>query len=229
MVLALLVFSSCGIGSCVMGPKDAGRALDDMSSADVLKRAAEDRYDAPRDGKMTDQQVQMYLKVQNRAHELRKVARERFDEQAGKAEAAEQGGKKLTSIWEGMKAISKVGDLLTVDIRAAHELGFNTAEYEWVKSQVLEATFSHWYMDTTGSLHQQSLESLNKARAEATDANLQSLLDQQIGNIEQAVREEQERAAEEAREKPGLTENVQLLKKYRAELDALKNLQAEAE
>jgi hypothetical protein len=216
------MLSSCG--SCGIGSKDAGRALDERSSLDVLSRAAEDRYDEPRDGKLTDQQIQMYLKVQNRAHELRKVARERLDEQAGKAEAAERGGKKLTSIWEGMKAIGKAGDLLTVDIRAAQELGCNTAEYNWVKSQVLEASFSHWYSDATTSLQQQSLESLTRARAEAADAQLRGLFDQQIASMEQAVKEEQERVADEARRNPGLVHNAELLKKYRIEFDALKNL-----
>jgi hypothetical protein len=225
VVLVLFVFSSCG--SCLTGPKDAGQALDDQSSIDVLKRAAEDKYEAPRDGKLSEEQVLMYLKVQNRAHELRKVAKERFEEQAGKAEAAEQGGKKLTSIWEGMKSLSKVGDLLTVDIRAAQELGHNTAEYEWVKNQVLEASFSHWYSDAAASLQQQSLDNMKKARAEAADSNLSSFFDQQISVLEQSIKEEEERAAEEAKDKPGLRHNVQLLQKHRVELDALKTLLAE--
>ena len=41
---------------------------------------------------------------------------------------------------EGFKSINTVGEFLTADIRAAKDLGYNTAEYQWVKGQILAAS-----------------------------------------------------------------------------------------
>jgi hypothetical protein len=41
---------------------------------------------------------------------------------------------------EGFKTMGSAADMLTADIRAAKDLGYNTQEYLWVKSQVLAAS-----------------------------------------------------------------------------------------
>ena len=43
---------------------------------------------------------------------------------------------------DGIKSLGSAADFFTADVRAAQELGYNTAEYQWVKAQIMEAVGS---------------------------------------------------------------------------------------
>src|SRR5450759_1430296 len=46
------------------------------------------------------------------------------------------GDKSLAGLVEGFKTMGSVADLVTADIRAARDLGYNTHGYMWVKGQI---------------------------------------------------------------------------------------------
>ncbi len=203
MIWRLFILASClFVASCGWfggKPKEAAKALDEKTSLQVLKEADKDEYEAPEDGRLTESQVQMYVKVQKRAFELAQVAAKRLEEQSEKAEAAEKEGSKTKSAWEGMKALGKVGDVLTADLRAAQELGYNTAEYTWVKGEVVKAYSSSTFENASGSFQTQALHQLEQAKSQAKNAEEQKFFDEQIANVQKTIAEEQ--AAEAAKER----------------------------
>lgn len=119
--------------------EDVGKRLDDKGTREVLAEASEDEYTPPPDGKLTREQIEMYLEVREREQEITKVARERIEKGA---EKLKEGEKSLSGLMDGIKSLGSAADFFTADVRAAQELGFNTAEYEWVKSRIIEAVGS---------------------------------------------------------------------------------------
>lgn len=119
--------------------EDIAERLDQKGARDVLSEASEDEYTPPADGKLTREQVEMYMAVRQREQEIAKVARERVEKGAEKLKNNE---KSFSGLMDGIKSLGSAADFFTADVRAAQELGYNTAEYEWVKSQVMEAVGS---------------------------------------------------------------------------------------
>lgn len=133
LVAALVL--SCSSG----GPQSAEEAFDERGVTDVLSQAAEEEYTPPDDGLLSAAQVEMFVKVKEREIELLEVASKRFQESAADAKEADDNGNKLESLVDGLDALKKLSELVTTDLRAAQELGYNSEEYQWVKGQILVA------------------------------------------------------------------------------------------
>ena len=110
------------------------------STRDLLKDVANDRYTPPKDGHLTDGQVQMYLKVRDHEKDIAQVAKKQAQEHADAAKKA--GEKSITGMMEGFKTLASAADMATADIRAAKDLHYNTQEYLWVKGQIIAASLS---------------------------------------------------------------------------------------
>ena len=95
--------------------------LKDRGTGDLMKEVANDTYDPPQDGRITDNQVQMYLKVREHEKKIAEVAKAEMKQHAEKAEA--KGDKSIGGFMEGMKALGSAADFLTADIRAAKREG----------------------------------------------------------------------------------------------------------
>lgn len=134
-LLLIVLFSS----ACFGESEDIAERLDQRGSRDVLSQASEDEYTPPADGKLTREQIEMYLVVRQREQEIVRVARDRIEQGAEKIKGNE---KSLSGLMEGIKSLGSAADFFTADIRAAQELGYNTAEYEWVKAQILRSAGS---------------------------------------------------------------------------------------
>lgn len=130
-LLALLTALSFGCG----GERDVAESLDDKSFRDVLSEADKDEYTPPEDGKLTRQQIEMYLEVREHERAIAEAARKRLSETA---ENMKERKGSFGELMEGMKGFGAVADFVTADIRAAQDLGFNTAEYRWVKAAIQE-------------------------------------------------------------------------------------------
>src|SRR4029078_11787311 len=98
--------------------------LEKVGTTDLMKKVADDKYEAPADGKLTDAQIQMYLKVREHEKQIAQVAKQEAQQHAANAKKA--GDKSLAGMMEGFKTLGSVADLMTADIRAAKELGYNT-------------------------------------------------------------------------------------------------------
>lgn len=216
IIFLLTVCVACGSSSS----EDDAQVLKDKGVLDVLEEADKDSYDPPADGKLTEKQVQMYLEVKKRERDLTKVAAEQLSKKNQELKDAEKEGAGLAAAWKGIEALKGLGNLVTADIRAAQELGYNTAEYQWVKEQVLEAglaTYAHNLREETNSALKQTLQELQAAREKAPNDEMRSFYDTQITNYEKMIAEQ----AEQDKPPEATAHNQQLIQKYADDLKLL--------
>jgi hypothetical protein len=219
LIAAAITLVGCGKES---SEKTAER-LKDKGAMDVVRQAADDKYDPPADGKLTDAQVQMYLKVREREVEIAKVARQQLEQQAAKVK--EKGDRSIGGLMEAYKGLGTAANFLTADIRAAQELGFNTAEYMWVKGQVIKASAAE-YMEKSqaqlAAVTDQAYENMKKQYETTTDETTKQALKGMLDQMEKS-------RAEISADKMGVDDtdrfNRDLLAKYE---DSLKALATEA-
>lgn len=190
-------------------------SLEEKGTIDVMDEIAKaPEYHGPADGKLTDQQVKMYIEVRQREQKIREVALKELKAKGDKAKEE----KREVGMFEAMKAIGDLADVATADLRAAHELGHNPNEYTWVKERVLEAQLAQ----TSKALNQQMvqgqqsiLKMLEEQKKLATDDTQKAELDKQIAELKNSA------AEAEANNTPGAEHNLQLIAKYKADFDKL--------
>jgi len=190
--------------------------LDKRGTTDLMKEVANDKYTPPGDGRLTDGQVRMYLKVREHEKAIAQVAREEMKKHA---EAADKEGKKsLGSLMEGFKAMGSAADFLTADIRAAKDLGYNTQEYLWVKGQILAASSSAM-AEKMGEAMSANMEkayaAAKKGYDEAKDEQTKKFYANMLATYDQS-----RQGLPQKDEDAALTYNRQLLSKYEGELNA---------
>lgn len=106
--------------------------------SEIAILTSNDKYSPPADGRLTDAQMVMYLKVREHEKVIAEVAMMQAKERPDSAKKA--GEKSFAGMMEGFKTMGSSGDQLISDIRSAKDLGYNTQEYLWVKSQVIAAS-----------------------------------------------------------------------------------------
>lgn len=188
------------------------------STTDLMKKVADDKYTAPADGKLTDAQVQMYLKVREHEKQIAQVAKQEAQQHADAAKKA--GDKSLAGLVEGFKTMGSVADLVTADIRAAKDLGYNTQEYLWVKGQILAvstAAMGEKMGEAMTAGMDKTIAETKKAYAEATDENTKKMYKETLDAFE---KQKQEQAAQKEKEDPALAYNKALVSKYESALNA---------
>ena len=219
---AVLTISVCLFGCRVKEAIDQAKIARDLnksgSTTDLIKDASKDHYTPPADGKLTDAQVQMYLKVRDHEKDIAKVAREQLKEREAKIK--QEGEKSISGTIDAFKGLGSVADLMTADIRAAKDLGYNTAEYQWVKSQILAASASVY----TEKLQQATSASMDSAYAqmkkqydEAKDEQTKKAYADMLANYDKS----KQQMATEQKVDPAVAYNRQLLSKYENALNAL--------
>ena len=195
--------------------------LDNHGTMDLMEDVSKDKYTAPSDGKLTEGQVQMYLKVREHEKVIAQVARK---EAQGHAEAAKKAGEKsIAGMMEGFKTIGSAADMLTADIRAAKDLGFNTQEYLWVKGQVLEAstaTLSSKMAEATNASFDNAYGQMKKAYDEAKDDQTKAMYKTMLDNYDKQRAEMKQSATNVS---PAVAYNQQLLAKHDSAFNALTN------
>lgn len=191
--------------------------LKDRGTIDLMKQTAEDEYNPPADGKLNDTQVQMYLKVREHEKKIAAVAKEEMKKHAG--EAQKSGEKSIGGMMEGLKALGSAADLMTADIRAAKDLGYNTQEYLWVKEQILAASgaaISEKATEAMQATMDASYKEMKKAHDEATDPATKKMYADMLAGYETSKAE----MAQQQQQDPGVAHNRQILAKYENELKA---------
>jgi hypothetical protein len=191
--------------------------LDKRGTTDLMKQVADDKYTPPTDGRLTDAQVQMYLKVREHEKQIAAVAKEEMKKHA--ADAEKKGDKSIAGMLDGFKALGSAADFVTADIRAAKDLGFNTQEYLWVKQQILTVSTAQMAEDfskATQASFDQAYAQAKKAHDEATDEQTKKLYADAMAGYE---KQKQEMAAQTEQD-PAAQYNKQLLSKYENTLNA---------
>lgn len=192
--------------------------LDKRGTTQLMKEVVNDTYEWPADGKLTDAQIKMYLKVRDHEKAIAQVAREEAQKHADAAK--QKGEKSFGGMVEGFKTLGSLADFLTADVRAAKDLGFNTQEYMWVKGQILTASSSavaEKFSETMNSSMDKAYQDAKKAHDEAKDEQTRAIYAQLLAGYEQSRKE---MAAQKKDEDPAAAYNRQLLRKYENELNA---------
>jgi hypothetical protein len=195
------------------------RDLDKRGTVDLMKEAAEDKYDAPADGKLTEAQIQLYLKVREHEKQIVQVAKQEAAQHAEKAKKA--GEKSMAGMFEGLKTLGSVADIATADIRAAKDLGYNTQEYLWIKGKVLEAAGAEMSEKMTATIQASfasSYAETKKSYDEAKDEQTKAVYAQLLANLDQ---QKKEMEAQKQQQDPALVYNRQLYGKHADALNAL--------
>lgn len=193
-------------------------ALQDKGTMELMQEVGNDEYNAPEDGRLTEAQIQMYLKVREKEKAIAQVAKAELEQHSKKANAA--GEKSLAGALEGLKGLGSVADFMTADIRAAKELGFNTQEYLWVKGQVLAASgleMQEQSAKAVENMMNESYAALQKQHDEATDETSKKMFAEMLAGYE---KNKQEMAQQQPDADPAAAYNRELLKKYENALNA---------
>ena len=219
--VAVLVCAALALG-CHKAKEESIKAdLEKRGTVDLMKEVADDKYTPPADGKLTDAQVQMYLKVRDHEKQIAQVARAEAQKHADAAK--KEGEHSLSGLMEGIKTAGAAAEMFTADIRAAKDLHYNTQEYLWVKGQILAASVSAMTEQTTKAMNASmdtSYQQIKKSYDEAKDEQTKKMYGDMLAGMEKS---RQEQAAEQSKVDPALAYNRQLLSKYENALNALTN------
>ena len=219
-LLITILFTGCKAKE-TMDKASISRDLSKRGTTDLMKEVANDKYTPPADGRLTDAQVQMYLKVREHEKQIAQVARQDAQKHADAAKKA--GEKSLSGMVEGFKTLGSVAEMVTADIRAAKDLHFNTQEYLWVKGQILAASTSAMAEKASqalGSTVDQSYQQIKKAYDEAKDDQTKKMYGDMLAGYE---KQKQEMDQSKVKEEPAVAYNRQLLSKYESVLNAYAN------
>jgi hypothetical protein len=213
-VLALSVVLFVGCKAREIAEKaNIAKDLEKRGTLDLMKEVSKDSYDPPKDGKLTDAQIQMYLKVRKHEKDIAQVALKKADEHAKAADAAKSS---LAGVMESFNTMKAAAQFATADIRAAKDLGYNTQEYLWVKGQIMAVSMTSFAETATGALDV-AYQQTKKAYDEAKDEQTKQMYKQMLDGYDQSRKEGKEATANQD---PALVYNRELVKKYDNELTA---------
>jgi hypothetical protein len=218
VLVASIVLPSCKAKK-MLDAAAISKDLDKRGTTDLLKETSKDQYTPPADGRLTDGQVQMYLKVREHEKDIAKVAKAELQKHSQAAD--KEGEKSISGMMEGFRALGSAADVLTADIRAAKDLGYNTAEYQWVKGQVLAASTSAMaekMSQATSAMMDSGYQQMKKQYDEAKDETSKKMFADAMKNYED---QKKQMEAEKEKEDPAVAYNRQLLSKYENVLNAM--------
>jgi len=221
VLAAALAAGGCGGGDDEASVEDR---LAETGTMDVLEKAGEAEYDPPADGELTEDQVEMYIAVQERAWKIRQVTAKKVEEKTKDAE----GQDRQVGFLDAMRSLGDVGDFVTAELRAAQELGHNPAEYQWVQGKVLEAQMARataGMREQMAGVGDQVVEMLEAQREAATDEETRRQLDEQIAEARKNFAEAQQEDPDAW--EPGVEHNVELVARYDEKLEELQQRIAE--
>lgn len=194
------------------------QSLKEKGVGDLMEEISKDSYEPPADGRLTEAQVQMYLKVREREVKIAQVTKDQLKERAAKAQKA--GEKSIAGMVEGFKAMKDAANFLTADLRAAKELGYNTQEYMWVKGQILTASTSAMAEKAGEAINasfDQAYAQTKKAYDEAKDETTKKMYAEMLAGYDKS-REEMKQQQQNA--DPAAAYNRQLLAKHENAINA---------
>lgn len=214
IVLLALMAPSC------RGSEDDEAAIRErlakVKTADLMAEVAKAEYTPPADGRLTADQIRMYLQVKEREAKIREVATAP-PEGAGISPLAERpsgpGGDPGAQ-----------DDFVTADLRACQELGVNPKEYAWVEERVQEARMAQASQSLEGQLGGQRARYVAMLEAEKAAAD-----DARKAEIEQQIEAfKQDAAAAAPHLSPAVQFNLALLSGYQDKIEQAEAVEARA-
>lgn len=152
LVASVAVFVVLGVvfGAGMMGSRMSG--LDDVDVGNsagssgstvfgglerqgrIIESANEDRYDPPRNGKLSQSQVEEFVAVMMKTQDYRTAQAERLEKLGKKADNNE-----VASMAEAMSGLAGVASIANAEMEVVKTAGGNWAEHQWVKEQLYTA------------------------------------------------------------------------------------------
>jgi len=223
-ILAVAILTSLALLGCrakeLVEKESIKSDLHKRGTMDLMKQVADDKYTPPADGKLTDTQIQMYLKVREHEKQIAQVAKQEAQQHAAAADKA--GNQSIAGMMEGFKSLSSAAEMLTADVRAAKDLHYNTQEYLWVKGQVLAASTAAMGEKVGQAMNAQMdtmYQQVKKQYDEAKDEQTKKMLGETLANLDKSKQE----SAQQQKADPTVAYNRQLLSKYDNALNAITN------
>ncbi len=179
----------------------------------LIERARQDRYTPPVNGKLTEAQVLMFIAVRQKEAQLARQAEQRIDKTSENLKNADD--ETIVGVIKGFSAMSDLARLATLDIQAAEMMNINTAEYEWVKTTLLEVALA----DQAATMH----KAITTAQKDLLN-HLRQLADNETNTAKRAFYRQQISEIESNRQPPpqtdiaGLKHNTVLYQKYKHRL-----------
>lgn len=218
-LLMVLVLFSCGSKE-----ENIEKEFSKKGTMELMEEIEKDKYSPPKDGTLTEKQIEMYIAVKQEELAYAKQAAENLKEKAEKLDEKKEEGKKtgLGDYITAFKAMGDVADFVTADLRAAKKLGYNAKEYQWVRETIVANTMAVW-QDTTrqsaSKMYSEMLDRLKEQREAATSEEMKEMYDQQIKSISEGVNEMNK---VEEDERVNVNEfNQKLLMKYKDQIQGL--------
>jgi tetratricopeptide (TPR) repeat protein len=220
--LILLLCVILALGGCkakeLVDKASIAKDLKSRGTMDLMKEVANDSYDPPADGRLTDAQIQMYLKVREKEKQIAEVAKEQLKQHAEAAD--KKGSKSIAGLMDGFKAIGSAADFMTADIRAAKDLGLNSQEYLWVKGQILAAStavMAEKFNEAISANFDKAYVEAKKAYEQAGDSDTKKLYAEILSGYDKS---RQEMKQQQGEQDPAIVYNRRLLSKYENALNA---------
>ncbi len=104
---------------------------------ELIAAAEEDSYAPPRDGKLSADQVEEFIRVMERAAEMRSGQEQRLQEIAEKADQKE--GFSMSDFGDVMSSVTSMAGIQTAELEVVKSSGGNWAEHEWVREALRTA------------------------------------------------------------------------------------------
>lgn len=233
-IFVMLAMSACGKSDAPRNtPKtataEAGLATENLASLETETLS----YHPPDDGKVTDDQMQMYIAVKKLESDLLQASKSEFKNASEHGqrlnEESAQSNPSLLGTIQHIDEASKMGDsftkLLTLDLHAAKKLGFNIEEYEWVRDSLLAAEqvrlIGADIMDIAYKGQNDGLSRLKELRRNATNPEMIQALDQSIADAEQSIRDMEIERQESAVQTEALRHNANMLEAHADDINVV--------
>lgn len=205
-LLALLAVATIvgGLAGCKSEETDQAEIeqnLEETPAADVVADAALNaRFEPPTDGKLSEDQVEMYVDVREREKQILGTVAQDLQatplppagagappspgpSPAPGAGAAPQGEVTVSEV-PAAEDRDELRDMATADARAAQELGHDPLEYQWVRGQVLQAQLALYGGGAAGASGRDELiTSLREMREATADTTAQGMIDRKIEEL----------------------------------------------
>jgi hypothetical protein len=119
------------------GGKPAGVLGGLARQAELVAAAQDDRYSPPANGKVTEKQVQAFIRAVEKAGELQAEKERRLTELAEKADKNEKMS--FRDMGQMMSGITDFAGVQSAEIEVVKSAGGNWAEHQWVRETLRTA------------------------------------------------------------------------------------------
>lgn len=223
-IIIALLLSSITLFSCDSSVDQEPASQSDLKK--VIKKADKDQYQPPVDGKLSDEQIKMYIAVRKRESEMLAGSAEKLNDRSKQANEL-QG---LRGLVNSLDALQELATFASLDVQAAAELNYNTAEYQWAKETILDTNMSVKMADFANTTSPETLKEMErnkmefqKAMNEAPNEEIKKELADALQNMDKQTLEINKSVSQLTNLPEHVRYNKALMDKYQQDLNVIED------